>query len=544
MANRQLRAIEAPFVALGPSGVAIRTRIKQLTTEDEKVLTLVGAHLGSLASKDLKARCRDGLGHDSDAWAARKRALTPQSSARWAGAITKASHDQWALARRCQLAHIQSLEAGVSMIRHRLSLPVGEKGSKRAPGGYRSKQEWHAKARRLHVLEDRLERERSDREAGLVHVVRGGKRLARNRHNLPRAGLTEAKWRERWEAERWFLQADGESGKRYGNETIRVTPEGEISIKLPAPIAKLANAKHGRYVLTAWVRFWHRRGQWADRVEANRAVAYRIHFDVARGRWYLTASWQIPPAKTIPLQAALAQGVVGVDTNADHLAAWRLDVHGNPAGEPKTYRYDLSGTARHRDAQVRHTLVRLLHWAARHGLAVAVEDLDFQAEKTREKHGRRKRFRNLLSGMPVAKLRARLVSMAAELGVSVVAVDPAYTSKWGAQHWHKPLTSNNRKTTRHHAAAVAIGRRALGHPIRRRTAPPPHDQSDRAGHRTVQATSSTPGREGTRPRIPGPRTRSVRAGNGAKAGDQCAQHRSGHAAEHGFWQPDSLPLSL
>ncbi|MEU6324666.1 IS200/IS605 family accessory protein TnpB-related protein, partial [Streptomyces sp. NPDC047009] len=45
--------------------------------------------------------------------------------------------------------------------------------------------------------------------------------------------------------------------------------------------------------------------------------------------------------------------------------------------------------------------------------------------------------------------------------------------------------------------------------IRRRTAPPPHDQSDRAGHRTAQAAHGTPGREETRPRIPGPRTRSV-----------------------------------
>ncbi|MER7408512.1 transposase, partial [Streptomyces sp. NPDC000070] len=42
----------------------------------------------------------------------------------------------------------------------------------------------------------------------------------------------------------------------------------------------------------------------------------------------------------------------------------------------------------------------------------------------------------------------------------------------------------------------------------------------------------------------GPRTRSVHAGRGANAGDQDAQHRSGHPAEHGFWQQNSLPLSL
>jgi IS605 OrfB family transposase len=202
--------------------------------------------------------------------------------------------------------------------------------------------------------------------------------------------------------------------------------------------------------------------------------------------------------------------MVGVDTNADHLAAWLLDEHGNPMGTPRRFDYDLSGTASHRDAQLRHALTQLLHWARATGVrAIAIEDLDFTDSTTREKHGRKKRFRQLISGIPTGKLRARLVSMCAEAGISVIAVDPAYTSVWAAEHWQKPLTSKKRKTSRHAAASVAIGRRALGHPIRRRMAPPPHHQSDGVGHRTAQAGPRDHGREGTRPRVPGPRTRSV-----------------------------------
>ena len=498
-----LRPIAAPFVAPGPSGVAIRDRLKGLTVEDEQVLRLVGAHLGGLAGADLKARCADGLEHCAGRWAARKRELTPHSSSRWAGSITKAGHDQWALARRSQLAHLHSLEAGIAAITHRLSQPIGAKGSRKAPGGYRTRREWHAKSRRLHMLTARLERERADQRAGRVRIVRGGKRLARARHHLAAAQLTEAGWRQRWQAERWFLQADGESGKRYGNETIRVTPGGQFSIKLPAPLAHLANAGHGRYVLLARVRFAHRGQEWADRVETNRAVAYRIHLDVARGRWYLTASWQYAPAPAIGIEAALANGVIGVDMNADHLAAWRLDVHGNPIGDPRRFGYDLTGAAGHRDAQVRHALTRLLHWARSCGVrAIAVEDLDFTTDKTREKHGRNKRFRQLISGMPTGRLRARLSSMAEASGIAIIAVDPAHTSKWGAQHWQAPLTSATRKTTRHDAAAVAIARRAQQHPIRRRTTPPHDDQSDRRGHRTVQARPEAAGREETRHRTP------------------------------------------
>lgn len=136
MADRRkpLRAIDPPFIALGPSGVAIRTSLKHLTSEDDTVLRLVGAHLGSLASKDLRRRCVDGLEHSADTWAERKRALTQESSSRWAGSITKATHDQWALSRRAQLAHIQGLEAGIRTIAHRLSLPVG----RRATSGFRA----------------------------------------------------------------------------------------------------------------------------------------------------------------------------------------------------------------------------------------------------------------------------------------------------------------------------------------------------------------------------------------------------------------------
>ncbi|MEJ8643825.1 transposase [Streptomyces sp. MS1.HAVA.3] len=342
------------------------------------------------------------------------------------------------------------------------------------------------------------------------------------------------------------VSADGESGKRLGNETIRVTPDGGVSIKLPAPLTGYANSRNGRYALTAKVAFPHRGAEWRDRVSADRAVAYHIHYDTSRDRWYLDASWTRTVVQTVPLAAARANGIVSVDTNADHFAAWRLDRHGNPVGEPHRFPYDLSGTAQHRDAQIRHAITRLLHWAQRCGVqAIAIEDLDFAEEKTREKHGRKRKFRQLISGIPTGKLRARLVSMAAERGLAIVAVDPAYTSMWGAQHWQKPMAAPHRTTTRHDAASIAIGRRALGHPIRRRTAPPRDDRSDRRGHRTVQAAPGTRGREETRPRVPGPRTRCAQPGRGEKAGDQHAQHRAGRAADRdGSWEQGSLPLSL
>jgi hypothetical protein len=174
--NKTLRRIARSFVAGGPSGVSIRDRLKGLTSQDDKVLRLVGEHMGRLASRDLARRCRDGLGHSAGAWAERKRDLTVECSSRWAGSVTSSTHDQWGLSRRAQWAHLQSLDVGIRTLRRRLSLPVGEKGCKGQPGGYRSAHEWFVKTRRLAILQAKYEQVRAEREAGRVSVVRGGRR--------------------------------------------------------------------------------------------------------------------------------------------------------------------------------------------------------------------------------------------------------------------------------------------------------------------------------------------------------------------------------
>src|SRR5437868_3019325 len=95
-----LRPIADPFVAAAPAGVRVRTRLR-VSAQDEAVLRAAGRHLGSLAGRDLAARCGegrlDGQGRAASR-AARKRALTAASSSRWAGAITRTSEDAYRLA--------------------------------------------------------------------------------------------------------------------------------------------------------------------------------------------------------------------------------------------------------------------------------------------------------------------------------------------------------------------------------------------------------------------------------------------------------------
>ena len=80
------------------------------------MLRAVGSHLGSLAGRDLAARCAEGR-LDAKGKAAsrarRKRALTAESSSRWAGAITRTTEDQVRLAEQNLRAEQASLRARV-----------------------------------------------------------------------------------------------------------------------------------------------------------------------------------------------------------------------------------------------------------------------------------------------------------------------------------------------------------------------------------------------------------------------------------------------
>ena len=373
--------------------------------------------------------------------------------------------------------------------------------------------------------------------AGRPSITVGGKRLWRTRNHLDATDMTEQQWQHQWDAGRMFLTADGESGKTGGNETIRVDHTGHLRIKVPAELVERLGT---HLVITAPVGFTHRGTEWAERVAARRAVRYDISYDPAKDRWHLDASWKQDTVVAASIEQLRTGPVLGVDLNADHLAGCVLDGSGNPIGAPVTIPVATAGlkASRH-DGRVRAAITALLDAGEHAGCtAVVIENLDFADARAagRDTMGRGKRgrrFRATVAGIPTAKFRTRLTSMAARRGIAVIGVDPAYTSRWGAQHWVTPLQQQTSEpVTRHHGAATAIGRRGLGQAIRRRPAGP------RNGQRTVAGTSPARperqpdhvGRRGSSdPPTRTPRGVSVHRRTPATSG----QHRSGrNRAEH------------
>jgi IS605 OrfB family transposase len=540
MTAERLREWHGVKPVAGPSGAAITTRL--LTTPaDDAVLDAVAGHLGRLRRTDLARVCRPaplatGMGEAGNRQArrdglnSRKQGLTALSSARWANAIISANDAQYRISRDAQGRHIADLRAAIAAIEKRLARPTtdtltrGERAVRKKdqlPKGYPTQAERFQKQRRLQSLQAELARAAADRDGGRVRVTDGGKRLARTRHHLEAAGLTAAGWREAWEAVRWRIEAIGSGDEPFGNLTIIVTPDGQVSIRLPRPLEHLANARRGRYVLSGRARFSWRGEEWLARITGDKPVSYTITRRPGRGGVYLTAAWAAKPdmpgtGPAAPDFEVRAIGpVVAVDLNDGHLAVRRLDPHGNPASRPVRIDFSLTGSTARRDAQVRHAITRLIRYTRRHRIAaIAVEDLNFADVRTtgRETMGRGqrgKRFRKTVAGIPTAVFRARLTAQTHRQGIRLWAVNPAYTSAWGDQHWRKPYEN----VTRHEAAATVIGRRAQGHQARRREGVTRTRPEDRAVRATNQAgpndswvstgSRHRPGTRGTESRPPG-----------------------------------------
>jgi len=201
--------------------------------------------------------------------------------------------------------------------------------------------------------------------------------------------------------------------------------------------------------------------------------------------------------------------------------------------------------ATQRDGRLRAAISSLIGLARQRGCrAIVIEDLDFAEarEQGRERRGSRpsrgargRRYRALVSAMPTGRLRDRLVQMAANAGLAVIAVDPAYTSRWGAEHWLGPLRERVSPVpaSGHHAAAVVIGRRALGYRARRRvgvTGGGQRTSRRRAAPRAPAAKARTrDGRPRQAPRQP-PRWRKTATAARIRPPDQATQDRPGPPA--------------
>ena len=323
-----MRRLAGPFVVAPPGGARIRTRLRP-SAWDAAVVRAVAAQLGRLAGQDLALRCQ--IGPAPDQRTIRKQAMTAACSSRWAGAITRTCNDQWERGFKNLLDARVGLRRAARKLRARLAVPAGQRqgrtrGFTVRRSGLRSSAAsgrggeagpgrgahldwsgvgvpWRPAARQA-PPQPRPGRHRADR--GQVAGLLGGGAAVPHRRRGGRQALG---------------QRDHPRPPRRG---LAGDPPAD-------PLAHLSNTP-GRaptYRLSCPVAFTHRRGEWAAQA-ASGAVRYDISLDPLKGggtgtgRWHLDASWRLP-ARPVPSLDNLRQHrSLGVDLNADHLAAWIL----------------------------------------------------------------------------------------------------------------------------------------------------------------------------------------------------------------------------
>ena len=515
-------ALSEPFVVAGPSAVSIRTSLRVSQAEDA-ALREVGRFLGSLVGTAFNRRLGLGKGWKYLGRAEIKRDLTKVVTSRQAGAITRRAADMYErgvlndedlLVRDTkEAAEIETRAALPTLDTLTGSAKAGKGRKGRKAKGYVSRSERFNKQRRAQKLRSRAAATRRRLEAGRPRVVIGSKKLMRKRHNLEAAGLTVEQWEQQWEAARLFIAADGESRTVGGNGTVRVLPVGdgadcELMIRLPKPLEHLANGSGPYLRIAAPLRWNHRAGQWRNRVIARDSLTYQITYDTDKQRWYITCSWTLKPAasdqRTVE-QVARSGNCLATDLNAGHVAARVLDPCGNPIGSPLTVRIEQQGSSARRLSRVREAVDELHRWGKTRGATYsAVEKLDFtdvrtlgrQRRRTRRgKPGRTTRRKTL--SIPTAQFTAAMVSNADKHAMAVVAVDPAYTSRWGARYWQQPLNkSRTQSGNSHEAATVVTGRRSQQHQAKRRNGNPGQEQRHCVSGTTVEPNRNAAGMAG------------------------------------------------
>jgi hypothetical protein len=475
--------------------------------------------MGHLCNIDL-VRALDGMSSDE-----RRNLLTNLCSARLAHTVTSYTNQLLNSSFVNRARYINSLRRAIRHMIARLKAPKKEFYAKDESRPYPNPIVCGQKLVRLNVkrqllakLEAEVKAERASKTQQMaskrysrLHIVRGGHQLWEMRQNLAAAGLTESEWRELWDAKRMFIRAIGSKDEGCGNATIQVDPDkGTCRLLLPTALRHLSNTPDGKYyILDATVEFHNRAQEWRGRLDKNptgkgvmAAITYTITYHIERKRrWYIDASWAYKEDESVVFTGATASTIMAtgastpvirtpsnsrilaVDLNADHIAAWVIDEHGNPVGRPYRIPLYLKGLSHsRREGHVRWAISQMIHIAIdQHCRFIACEDLGWADETGRDESIQGPAFRRTISGFPTSIFKNNLSSMARRSHLSIVAVDPAYTSQWGEEFWQKPqLLPNYIETTPHEAAAIVIGRRSQGHSAKRAAPATLRDEIDLA----------------------------------------------------------------
>lgn len=332
-------------------------------------------------------------------------------------------------------------------------------------GKIRSHQVQHLKKRRLSRLKAKIRDLQNDERTGRVRLCFGSNKLFHAQFRLKENGYSShEEWQEDWESARssqfFLLGSKDESG---GNQscTALLQEDGSLTLRLRLPnslveqfgkYTEICNVrfKYGHEAIVASLHSCQNRSN-GDK-ESGVAISYRFVRDEKGWQLFASTSLQAPKRVTFA-----ERGSVGVDINADHLAATEIDRFGNCV-KHKTIPLVLYGKdTRQTKALIQEAAKEVICWCQEAKKPLVLEELSFQKKKQtlREEHST-KRAR-MLSSFAYNGIIQAMKARGFRCGVEVNQVNPAYTSVIGQCKFAKKYG-----LTIHESAALTIARRFQG----------------------------------------------------------------------------------
>lgn len=328
----------------------------------------------------------------------------------------------------------------------------------------------HQKKRRLFHLKCRFEKQVTDQKEGKVRLCFGSKKLFRAQFALEANGFTShQEWLSQWQKERsnsFFLL--GSKDETSGNQSCKAVIQNNsltLHLRLPNVLSE-----HGKYLEIANVNFKYgseailaslqeckkRSALFKENnphyKEFGQALSYRFKRDKKGWILFVSTSLGEPTWGTRE-----GMGAIGVDLNANHLAAVETDRYGNPV---KTKIIPLNCYGKNSEqtkALIGNAIAELVQWGVSRQKPLVVEKLDFQKKKSELRESGNRKYARMLSSLAYVNILTTVKSRAWRFGVKVKEVNPAYTSVIGRLKF-----AARYGLTVHESAALCIARRFQG----------------------------------------------------------------------------------
>ena len=331
----------------------------------------------------------------------------------------------------------------------------------------------HQKKRKLDILRARRLAALRVADAELPPLTFGSRQLLAARAKIHQNDTARiSRWRRSWKARRSgnFILI-GSKGETAGNQTCQgQVGEADLSAWMKLPPGLVGAGMSDRVRISMPMPDHYRneltRALAREDEKDRTAVAWRFVRDPDWPDGRRLSPWRVFITFEMPVKGLrrprLAGGpVLGVDINADHIAACLMTADGNPAARHKVPMPLRGKSAGQRRAIIGDAAARIVALAKEADATVAFEQLDFR-KKRQELHRGRAAFgagyARMLSAFAHAQIVTALERGCARAEIDHAMVNPAYTSVIGAVN-----LARRYGLSRHQAAAGAIARRAQGH---------------------------------------------------------------------------------